>query len=89
MAKKKDANIPPKLTDPEEDLLLHLKQGYQLETDLLGADPVLRRLKDNEVIRPTSVNRSTIQALQERGLIRSAKGRDLLTLTWNLNKKST
>ncbi|HLZ40688.1 MAG TPA: hypothetical protein VKQ11_06995 [Candidatus Sulfotelmatobacter sp.] len=89
MAKKKAAKIPPKLTDPEEDLLLHLKQGYQLETDLLGGEPVLRRVKDNEAIRPTSVNRSTVQALQDRGLIRSAKGRDPLTLTWSLNKKAT
>lgn len=89
MAKKKAAKIPPKLTDPEQDLLSHLRQGYQLETDLLGTDPVLRRLKDNEVIRPASVNRNTIQALQERGLITRTKGRDPLTLTWSLNKKAT
>jgi len=27
-------------------------RSYQLETDSLGGNPVLRRLKDNEVLRP-------------------------------------
>ena len=39
MAKKKVANVPPKLTEIEQDLL-----SYQLETDSLGGNPVLRRL---------------------------------------------
>jgi hypothetical protein len=46
MPKKKASSVPPKLTDPERDLLSHLQQGYQLETDSLGNEPVLRRLKD-------------------------------------------
>jgi hypothetical protein len=50
------------LTDPELDLLAHMEQGYQLETDSLGGNPVLRRLKDDEVIRPVSLNRNTIKA---------------------------
>ena len=35
----------------------------------LGGEPVLRRLKDNEVLRSASANRNTIKALEERGLI--------------------
>lgn len=48
MAKKKPANLPQKLTDAEQDLLSHMQHGYQLETDSLGSNPVLRRLKDSE-----------------------------------------
>ena len=87
MPKKKAANIPPKLSEPEEDLLAHMQQGYQLVTDLLGADPILRQAKDDEVIRPLSVNRNTIKALQERGFITPSKGRDPLTICWRLRKK--
>jgi len=32
-------------------LLARLEPGYQLETDSLGSNPVLRRLKDNELVR--------------------------------------
>jgi hypothetical protein len=63
MAKKKGANLPPKLTEIEQDLLSHIQDGYQLETDSLGGNPVLRRLKDNEEIRPLSANRNTIKAM--------------------------
>jgi hypothetical protein len=45
MAKKKAANLLPKLTETEQELLSHIQDGYQLETDSLGANPVLRRLK--------------------------------------------
>jgi hypothetical protein len=44
MAKKKTANVLPKLTEVEQNLLSHMQQGYQLETDSLGGNPVLRRL---------------------------------------------
>ncbi len=44
MAKKKAAHLPPKLTETEQDLLSHIQDGYQLETDSLGGNPVLRRL---------------------------------------------
>jgi hypothetical protein len=67
MAKKKAANLLPKLTETEQDLLSHIQDGYQLETDSLGGNPVLRRLKDNEEIRPLSANRNTIKALEQRG----------------------
>ena len=79
------AAIQPPATDltaPEVDLLAHIDDGYQLETDSLGANPVLRNLKDDEVIRPVSVNRGTVEALQKRGVIKSGKGDEPLTLVW-------
>ena len=87
MPKKKASNIPPKLTEAEQDLLTHMAKGYQLETDSLGGNPILRRLKDDEAIRPLSANRNTIKALEERGLIHSGKGHDPLTMVWHTNKK--
>jgi hypothetical protein len=88
MAKKKAANLLPKLTETERDLLSHIQDRYQLETDSLGGNPVLRRLKDNEEIRPLSANRNTIKALEKRGLISSGKSRDPLTIVWGLKKKT-
>ena len=38
-------------SEAEQDLLAHMSDGYKLETDLLGRDPVLRNLKNDEVIR--------------------------------------
>jgi hypothetical protein len=87
MAKKKAASLLPKLTEAEQDLLSHIEDGYQLETDSLGGNPVLRRLKDNEEICPLFANRNTIKAMERRGLITSGKGRDLLTIVWRLKKK--
>jgi len=87
MAKKKVVNVPPKLTEVEQDLLSHIQDGYQLETDSLGSNPVPRRSKDNEEVRPLSANRNTIKALEQRGLISPAKGRDPLTIVWRLSKK--
>ena len=77
-----------KLTEAEQDLVLHMEHGYQLETDSLGGDPALRRLKDDEVIRPASANRNTVKALEERGLIAAAKSRDPLTIVWHLKNKA-
>jgi hypothetical protein len=88
MAKKKAASFLPKLTEAEQDLLSHMQEGYQLETDSLGGDPILRRLKDNEVKRPMSANRNTIKAMEQRGLISPGKGRDPLTIVWRLTKKT-
>ena len=87
MAKKKAASPPPKLTETEQDLLSHILDGYQLETDSLGGNPVLWRFKDNEQIRPLSANRNTIKALEQRGVISPGKGRDPLTIVWRLKKK--
>jgi hypothetical protein len=86
MAKKKIANVLPKLTEVEQDLLSHIEDGYQLETDSLGGNPVLRRLKDDEEIRPISANRNTIKAMERRGLITPGKGSDPLTIVWRLIK---
>jgi hypothetical protein len=87
MAKEKSAKAMPKLSEGEQDLLSQMQEGYQLETDSLGSNPVLRRLKDGEVIRPLSTNASTVKALQERGLIRATKGRDPLMIAWRVTKK--
>jgi hypothetical protein len=84
MKKKGQRGIPPKLTDPELDLLAHLEQGYQLQTDSLGADPILRNLKNGEAIRPVSVTRNTIKVLEERRL---AKGKEPLTMLWRRAKE--
>ena len=88
MAKKKSASLLPKLTEAEQDLLSHMEKGYQLETDSLGRDPILRRAKDNEVIRPLSANRNTIKALEQRGLIIPGKGGDPLTIAWRVKKNT-
>jgi hypothetical protein len=87
MAKKKTASLLSKLTETEQDLLAHIQDGYQLETDSLGGNPILRRLKDNEEIRPLSANRNTIKALEQRGLIGPGKGREPLTIAWHLKRK--
>ena len=86
--KKKTANLPPKLTEVEQDLLSHIQDGYQLETDSLGGNPVLRRLKDNDEIRPLYANRNTVKALEQRGLISPGKGRDRLTIVWLVKNKA-
>jgi len=88
MAKKKAANILPKLTKTEQDLLSHIQHGYQVETDSLGGNPVLRHVKDNQEIRPQSANRNTIKSLEQRGLISPGKGRDPLTVVWRVEKKA-
>jgi hypothetical protein len=80
--KTKDIEAVAKLTDPEQDLLWHIEHGYQLETDSLGSDPLLRRLANDEVIRPASANRNTVKALEERGLITQGKGKDPLKIVW-------
>ena len=59
-----------------------MKQDYQLETDSLGRNAVLRRLKDDEVIRSVSSNANTVKALQQSGLIAPGKSRDPLTVVW-------
>ena len=88
MAKKKTGSVPPKLTEAEQDLVWHMEHGYQLETDSLGGDPVLRRLKDDEVVRPASANRNTVKALEERSLISAGKSPTPLTIVWRRNTKT-
>lgn len=88
MPKKKTISAPSKLTEVEQDLLAQLEHSYRLETDSLGGNPVLRRVKDNELVRPADANASTVKALEERGLIRRAKGSDPLTIAWQPTKKA-
>ena len=88
MPKKKTTSVISKLTEVEQDLLAQVEHGYRLETDSLGGNPVLRRAKDNELLRPADANASTVKALEERGLIRRAKGPDPLTIAWHLTKKA-
>jgi len=64
-----------------------MEQGWRLETDSLGGNPVLRSLKGDEVIRPLSANRSTVEALERRGLIIRGKGREPLSIEWRLKKE--
>jgi hypothetical protein len=64
-----------------------MEHGYRLETDSLGGDPVLRRVKDDEATRPVAANRITVKALEERRLIAQGKSRDLLKIVWRLTKK--
>lgn len=52
MPTKKAAAVLSKPTETGQDLLWHMEHGYQLETDSLGANPVLLRQKDREVVRP-------------------------------------
>ena len=85
--KKQSADeVPSGLTETEQDLLSHLQNGYQLETESLGGDLLLRRLKNSEVIRALSATRNTVKALQERGLIAPAEGDDPLRVVWHLQK---
>jgi len=86
-AKKGVVKLPPKLTKTQEDLLWHMQHGYQLETGSLQDGPLLRRLKDNQLIRTTSANQSTVKTLHERGLIEVGKGGDVLTAVWRVKKK--
>jgi hypothetical protein len=50
-----------------------MEQRFQVEADSLGGDPLLRRLKDDEVLRPADAKACTVKALQERCLIRPGK----------------
>jgi hypothetical protein len=88
-SKKKTANLPPKLTDTQNDLLWHLTHGYQLETSPAESGPVLRNLKDNAVIRTASANESTIRALEERGLIAPVTGDNELVTIWRAKNRKT
>ena len=85
-AKTQATRVPQKLTEIEQDLLWHLQHGYQLETDSRGSNPLLRRVKDQEVRRPTSASRNTVRALEEQGRISATKSRDPLTIIWRVKK---
>ena len=59
-----------------------MEHGYQLETGSLSSDPVLRELDGEQVIRPASANRTTVETLKERGLITEGKSHDPLKIVW-------
>lgn len=84
--KKTATKLRPNLTETQRDLLLYLTNGYQLEVGAVETAPVLRRLKDDEIVRPPGVSRSTIRALEERGLISEVQGEDKLTTIWRAKK---
>lgn len=86
MAKKKAVRATPELTESEQDLLSNMAKGYQLETDSLGGNLILRRLKDDEAVRLADANASTIKSLEEQGLIRPDKGSAPLTIVWRLSR---
>jgi hypothetical protein len=87
LRKKQTAPAGPSgLSETEQDLLRHLQNGYQLETDSLGRDPLLRGGKDQEVIRPLSATQNTVKSLQDRRLIAPAKSPDPLRILWQLQK---
>ena len=79
--------VPSDLTEIEQDLLSHLRDGYQLETDSLGGNPVLRKPRNGEAIRPVSATRSTVKLLEQRGLIAPGKSDDPLRIRWRLIKE--
>jgi hypothetical protein len=81
-SEKRTLETLSKLSETEQDLLWHMEHGYQLETDSLGSDPVLRKLDGEEVIRPASATRNTVEALKERGVITEAKSHDPLKIVW-------
>jgi hypothetical protein len=84
--KKPTSNIVADLTEIERDLLAQMESGYQLETDSLGSNLVLR--KGDEVIRPASANRNTVKALEERELISPGKSHDPLTVVWRFKRSA-
>lgn len=89
MPQKTTSKIARKLTESEQELLASMAQGYQLETDSLGGNPVLRRLKDDEVLRAADANASTVKALEQQGLIEREESGDPLTIAWRLTSGKT
>lgn len=87
--RKGEGQAPLKLSAREQDLLWHMAHNYQLETSSLWDNPILRRMKDNTELRATA-NRSTIEALEERGLIAVAKDGTVFNPTvWRLTSKAS
>ena len=84
--KNPERHPAPDLSNAERDLVSHMERGWRLETDSLGGNPVLRDSKSDEAIRPMSANRSTVEALEKRGLIVRSKGSEPLKIVWALKK---
>jgi len=65
------------------------KGGDFSRLNSLGGDPVLRGLKNDEVMRPASANRNTVTALETRDLIVQSRGGDPLRIEWQFKKPKT
>ena len=63
-------SVYPKLSEAEQDLVQHLEQGYELETDSLGSNPILRGRRDDEVLRPSERLKNAVSSCKERVRIR-------------------
>ena len=74
MAKKKTSNLLPKLTEIEQDLLSHIQDGYQLETDSLGGNPIRR----NATFWLRSPSKAGSMAYEDTVLSLNSSGRTLL-----------
>lgn len=85
-AKPTDVRVATELSEAEQDLVSHMEQGWRLETDSLGGNPVLRDPKGEGAVRPPSANRGTVEALEKRGLIMPVKGGEPLTIAWRIKK---
>ena len=48
---------------------------------------MLQKVGGEEVIRPVSANRNTVQALKERGLMTEAKTHDPLKIVWRTTSR--
>jgi len=48
---------------------------------------MLQKVGGEEVIRPASANRNTVQALKERGLMTEAKTHDPLKIVWRTTSR--
>ena len=86
VARRKIARLP-RSKNPQRKcggVVSDVEQGWRLETDSLGGNPVFRNMSSDEVIRPLSANRNTVKALEKRGLIVQGKGGDPLQIVWLL-----
>jgi hypothetical protein len=78
------------IANPKQEVNRHgiahgVSTGFETqELALSAATPVLRRLKDDEVVRPPFANRNTVRALEDRGLIVAGEGDDPLRIEWHL-----
>jgi hypothetical protein len=83
----RERKAPAELTHIEANLLSEMQNGFELENSPLEGGLLLRKPKDNETLRPASVNLNTVKALEQRGLIRPVKSPDPLTTVWRVVKR--
>jgi hypothetical protein len=95
MPKKKAGGVLPRLTEAEQDLLWHMEQDYQLETDSLDRDPAALERQATSRSRAGESCLKTLKFLswaimcQDQvwlGVVKSRKGVEAFTLgeaIWN------